>query len=116
MGNRCLVCGRATGAAEADYHPDCLKGLFGGTTVPVFAYSTDELNRMAKELVLSRMSVPGVQAKLSVHLERGGGSDRMTLVGLDGNYPKFGSRGFQYCRIANEPVTFTVAGFVRSGT
>ena len=86
MGNRCLVCGRATGAAEADYHSDCQKGLFGGTTVPVFAYSTDELNRMAKELVLSRMSVPGVQAKLSVHLERGGGSDRMTLVGLDGNY------------------------------
>ena len=30
--------------------------------------------------------------------------------------PKFGSRGFQYCRIANEPVTFPVAGFVRSGT
>ena len=86
MVNRCLVCGRATGAARVDYHPDCLKGLFGGTTVPVFAYSTDELNRMAKELVLSRMSVPGVQAKLSVHLERGGGSDRMTLVGLDGNY------------------------------
>ena len=85
MGNRCLICGRATGAAEIDYHPDCLKGLFGGTTAPVFAYSTDELNRMAKELVLSRMSVPGVQAKLSVHLERGGGSDRMTLVVLDGN-------------------------------
>ena len=31
-------------------------------------------------------------------------------------YPKFGSRGFRYCRIANEPVTFPVAGFVRSGT
>ena len=30
--------------------------------------------------------------------------------------PKFGSRGFRYCRIANEPVTFPVAGFVRSGT
>ena len=26
--------------------------------------------------------------------------------------PKFGSRGFRYCRIANEPVTFPVAGFV----
>ena len=86
MENRCLVCGHPLADAEIDYHPDCLKGLFGGTTVPVFAYSTDELNRMAKELVLSRMSVPGVQAKLSVHLERGGGSDRMTLVGLDGNY------------------------------
>ena len=86
MANRCLICGHPLAGAEIDYHPECLKGLFGGATAPVFAYSTDELNRMAKELVLSRMSVPGVQAKLSVHLERGGGSDRMTLVGLDGNY------------------------------
>ena len=30
--------------------------------------------------------------------------------------PKFGSRGFRYCRIANEPVAFPVTGFVRSGT
>ena len=86
MGNRCLICGRPIEAEGNDYHPNCLKGLFGGKTVPVFAYSTDELNRMARELVLSRMSVPGVQAKLSVHLERDGGTDRMTLVGLDGNY------------------------------
>ena len=86
MENKCLICGCALEGAERDYHPNCLKGLFGGGVAPVFAYSTDELNRMAKELVLARMSVPGVQAKLSVHLERGGGSDRMTLVGLDGNY------------------------------
>ena len=31
-------------------------------------------------------------------------------------YPKFGSRGFRYCRIANEPVAFPVTGFVRSET
>lgn len=30
--------------------------------------------------------------------------------------PKFGSRGFRYCRIANEPVAFPVTGFVRSET
>ena len=33
-----------------------------------------------------------------------------------GYYPKFGSRGFRYCRIANEPVAIPVTGFVRSGT
>lgn len=32
------------------------------------------------------------------------------------NQPKFGSRGFRYCRIANEPVAFPVTGFVRSET
>ena len=31
-------------------------------------------------------------------------------------YPKFGNRGFRYCRIANEPVAFPVTGFVRSET
>lgn len=33
-----------------------------------------------------------------------------------GYNPKFGSRGFRYCRIANEPVAFPVTGFVRSET
>ena len=47
----------------------------------------DELNRLARNLIHSRISVPGVQPKLSVHLERGGeGADRLTLVGLEGDY------------------------------
>ena len=85
MSGKCLICGGVCECGEN--HPSCLRGLFGSETAPSFAYSIDELNRMAEKLVLSRMSVPGVQAKLSVHVERGmNGADRMTLVGLDGNY------------------------------
>lgn len=85
MSGKCLICGEA--CASGENHSSCLRGLFGAEKVPSFAYSIDELNRMAEKLVLSRMSVPGVQAKLSVHVERGmNGADRMTLVGLDGNY------------------------------
>ena len=85
MSGKCLICGRDCDSGEN--HPSCLRGLFGSETVPSFAYSIDELNQMAEKLVLSRMSVPGVQAKLSVHVERVmNGADRMTLVGLDGNY------------------------------
>ena len=85
MTGRCLICGKTCESGEN--HPLCLRGLFGHESTPSFAYSVDELNRMAEELVLSRMSVPGVQAKLSVHVDRGvDGVDRMTLVGLDGNY------------------------------
>ena len=85
MSGKCLICGGACESGEN--HPSCLRGLFGSETAPSFAYSIDDLNRMAEKLVLSRMSVPGVQAKLSVHVERGmNGADRMTLVGLDGNY------------------------------
>ena len=83
---RCLVCGTPT-PDGAVYHAACAKGLFGSEIAPSFAYSMLELNELAKQLVLSRVSVPGVQAKLSLHLERAENSvGRLTLVGLDGNY------------------------------
>ena len=83
---RCLICGR-TLAEGNGYHAVCAKGLFGSETAPTFSYSMAELNELAKRLVLSHVSVPGVQAKLSVHLERAEHApDRLTLVGLDGNY------------------------------
>ena len=86
--SRCLICGRTmSGATTGECHVACANGLFGCESAPTFACSTAELNEMAKRLVLSRVSVPGVQAKLSVHLERATGTpDRLTLVGLDGNY------------------------------
>ena len=83
---RCLICG-APILDGGGYHAACLKGLFGCESAPSFAYSMSELNELAKRLVLSRVSVPGVQAKLSLHLEKAENSvDRLTLVGLDGNY------------------------------
>ena len=52
-----------------------------------FPYSDEEINEMARRLVVSRISVSGVQPKLSVHLERGeGGSSRITIVGFEGDY------------------------------
>jgi len=35
-------------------------------------------------LIRQHIMVPGVQAKLSLHLERNAGAGRLTLVGLDG--------------------------------
>ena len=84
--NRCLVCGLPM-SDGGEYHAACTKNLFGKETAPSFTYSMAELNELAKRLVLSRVSVPGVQAKLSLHLEKAENSaDRLTLVGLDGNY------------------------------
>lgn len=84
--NRCLACGMPI-SAGGEYHASCAKNLFGSENAPSFTYSMSELNELAKRLVLSRVSVPGVQAKLSLHLEKAENSvDRLTLVGLDGNY------------------------------
>lgn len=82
---RCLVCG--TSCPMGHYHAQCAQSLFLSEQAPSFAYSTDDLTRLAKLLVTSHVSVPGVQAKLSLHLERAAaGPDRLTLVGLGGGY------------------------------
>ena len=43
-------------------------------------------------------------------------SETKKVIIADTIEPKFGSRGFRYCRIANEPVAFPVTDFVRSET
>uniref|UniRef100_UPI00258F8068 HipA domain-containing protein n=1 Tax=uncultured Victivallis sp. TaxID=354118 RepID=UPI00258F8068 len=83
--NRCLICGLE---AEQNYHPKCMKALFHSTAPPVFNYTQDELNELAKSIIQQRISVPGVQPKLSLHLEKGTPEtqSRLTLVGLEGDY------------------------------
>ena len=86
--NRCLCCGMPLSGEDGHYHPKCAKKLFGDRNVPVLNCTQDELNALAKKTVLSRVTVPGVQPKLSLHLERGNprSNARLTLVGLEGDY------------------------------
>ncbi len=86
---RCLACGRPLAAeAGSAFHPACSRRLFGTPRPPVLARTWSELDALAKSTILRRISVPGVQPKLSLHLERGrtGAPARLTLVGLDGDY------------------------------
>lgn len=86
---RCLSCGRAMlPDSVADFHPACSRRLFGTPRPPVLARTWAELDALAKNTILHRVSVPGVQPKLSLHLETGhsGAPARLTLVGLAGDY------------------------------
>lgn len=85
---RCKICLEVVEASGADYHPACSKKLFGSASPPAFPYTWDQLNELAEKTIRQRITVPGVQAKLSLHLERSGraGAGRLTLVGLDGAY------------------------------
>ena len=66
--------------------PDKRQGLFDAKTTFEFPYSDEDINDMARRLVSSRISVCGVQPKLSVHLERDSGtSPRVTIVGFEGD-------------------------------
>ena len=85
--SKCLVCGAPLpAAATGEYHGDCAKSVFGSTDAPSFDCDERKLNELARTLVLNRVSVPGAQAKLSVHLERRDGADRLTLVGMGGDW------------------------------
>jgi len=83
----CLVCYRPLDDAHSRYHPQCSQRLFGQPTAPELPYHYDELKEAAKKVVRSRVAVPGVQAKLSLNLEKSRKkSSRFTLVGLWGNF------------------------------
>lgn len=83
---RCLCCGKTLPSEMSLYHPTCAKHLFGSLEIPTFSYTQDELNRLAKEIIQSKISVPGVQPKLSLHLERGNSHSKLTLIDLAGEY------------------------------
>ncbi len=73
---------------EGLYHGSCCKKLFGTNQTPEFPYAWNELNELAEKIVRQHVAVPGVQPKLSMHLERGGRrkNSKLTLVGLEGGY------------------------------
>ena len=85
---RCLCCGELLVESDGSYHAKCARKLFGSSWIPVFNYTQEELNLLAKRIVMEHVSVPGVQPKLSLHLERGNAASRsrLTLVGLEGDY------------------------------
>ncbi len=85
--NKCLVCYKPITEKERLYHPVCSRRLFNQQKVPVLPYAYSELKKLAKQIVRSRITVPGVQAKLSLHLDNSlKESERFTLVGLWGNF------------------------------
>ena len=84
----CHICLEPKGSQPGLYHRSCCEKLFGSSTPPVLPYSWEELNTLAEQVVRQHVTVPGVQPKLSMHLEKGGDQpgSRLTLVGLEGGY------------------------------
>ncbi len=86
--SKCLVCYRELEEGQKDFHPSCAKRFFGKAEAPILPYSRDNINDLAKQSVLSRTAVTGVQSKLSMDVNKGGKDepDRLTIVGLWGRY------------------------------
>lgn len=88
MSDRCLYCYRELEDGQKDYHPACARKFFGSKSAPVLPYTRNNIDALALEVLRTSASVPGVQAKLSLDLNRGGRNepDRLTIVGLWGNF------------------------------
>jgi serine/threonine-protein kinase HipA len=74
---------------DVDFHQKCSKLFFGTKEAPKLNYTFDEMAKLAREVVGRSVSVPGVQAKLSMSLVKDArkNDNRLTVVGaLGGNY------------------------------
>jgi len=90
MHKKCLYCYKELESSEGDYHMGCSIEFFGTEMAPQLDYSLEQMAELAKNVLERRVSVPGVQPKLSlsmVHQAIGEEHDRLTVVGaLGGNY------------------------------
>ena len=62
--------------------------MFGTQSVPELPYTRENLTDLAKQVIRSQTTLTGVQAKLSLDINKGGRNetDRFTIVGLWGRY------------------------------
>ncbi len=87
MKNKCLYCYEENNSGVLDFHPSCCKKLFGVVQPPVLDYTFSEMSDLAEQVISNSVTVPGVQAKLSLHLDKKGSKpSKLTLVGLWGDY------------------------------
>lgn len=89
MSQRCLYCYKPLGDHEPNFHPACSKKIFGVSLPPIFPYSEDNMEELAKQVVQTQTSVAGVQPKLSLHLASAAQPHlamRFTIVGMWGGY------------------------------
>ena len=85
--SKCLYCYKELSANETDFHKACSRQFFGSATPPLLTLNKEQLETLAKEIIVRSIAVTGVQPKLSLQLEKTRNeAPRLTLVGLYGDY------------------------------
>lgn len=85
--SKCLYCYKELNANETDFHKACSKQFFASATPPLLSLNKEQLETLAKKIILKSIAVTGVQPKLSLQLEKTRNeTPRLTLVGLYGDY------------------------------
>lgn len=86
--SKCLYCYQELEDGQQDYHPGCARKIFGSETAPFLPYTRENMSELARQVIRTSASVTGVQAKMSLDVNRGGKSEpaKFTIVGLWGKY------------------------------
>lgn len=87
--HRCLYCYRELAESEKDFHTRCSRKFFGTPLPPELNYDKDQMQELARQIVIKSVAITGVQPKLSLEIEKIPGDpkkSRLTIVGLWGNF------------------------------
>jgi len=87
--NRCLACYRPLSPEEGALHTACSRKFFRQPVPPDLPYAEDELEHLARQVLQSRIALPGAQPKISLQLGKRTlkqPAGRLTIVGLWGDY------------------------------
>ncbi len=88
---RCLCCNKEISnpneyEKEVRWHSKCIKKFFGTSKIPEIDCSEQELEKLANNTVSKGLTVPGVQKKLSLHLETIDKNSKLTIVDYPTGY------------------------------
>ena len=84
---KCLYCYKPLTDGERDFHQKCSKQFFGVKDAPILDFGKDDLKAIAQQIVIRSVTITGVQAKLSLALEKiDKQNSRLTIVGLWGDF------------------------------
>lgn len=84
--NKCLYCYEKIDG-DAHFHPGCSKKIFGSVTPPIIDFTEEHLEGLAAKLIESQSGITGVQAKLSLNIQKVRGEvKKLTIVDYYGGY------------------------------
>ena len=85
---KCLYCYQFLDVIDSDFHDACSKKFFGKRIPPELPYSEEEMENLAKQIIRSKITLTGVQPKLSLEVAKTvkNEPERLTIVGLWGSF------------------------------
>ncbi len=84
--SKCLYCYKELEPGEVDFHKSCCRKFFGTNTAPSLDYTRAQMDELAAQVIRSQTTLTGVQPKLSLNLDKRKDSQKLTIVGLWGDY------------------------------